>query len=168
MFEIFAPWKTSFTPADKKYPSNCCYRSHAHSFVYSLLMCLQKAVANSSWISKSTASSFEIFLNFGVEIKASQRAFSSQNWLLTDQNLCYRAFCPVKWQLVRFKRKFSSEEFLKKYTFTWSGDLKTRKNTGASTSFHVKIHFSMETTKFLMKYDLLCFQISHRTIIFNP
>ena len=37
-------------------------------------------------------------------------------------------------------------------------DLKTRKSTG--TSFQIELHFSMQTTKFLMKYNLVCFQIS--------
>ena len=41
--------------------------------------------------------------------------------------------------------------------------LKTRKSTG--TSCLIEIHFSIETTKFLMKCNLLCFQISGRLII---
>ena len=38
------------------------------------------------------------------------------------------------------------------------GDLKTRKRTG--TSCHTKIQFSSQTSKFLIKYNLLRFQIS--------
>ena len=44
------------------------------------------------------------------------------------------------------------------------GDLKTRKSTG--TSCQIKIHFSIRTTKFLMKYNLFRFQTSGRLIIF--
>ena len=37
-------------------------------------------------------------------------------------------------------------------------DLKTRKSTG--TSCQIEIHFSSQTSKFLIKYNLLRFQIS--------
>ena len=37
------------------------------------------------------------------------------------------------------------------------GDLKTRKSTG--TSCQIEIHFWIETTKFLVTYNLLCFKI---------
>jgi hypothetical protein len=43
-------------------------------------------------------------------------------------------------------------------------DLKTGKST--DTSCKIEIHFSIQTTKFLIKYNLLCFQISDRPIIF--
>ena len=33
-------------------------------------------------------------------------------------------------------------------------------------SYQIKVHFSIQTTKFLMKYDLLCFKIVGRLIIF--
>ena len=33
------------------------------------------------------------------------------------------------------------------------------------TSYQIKIHFSIKTTKFLVKYNLLCFQIFDRLII---
>ena len=33
------------------------------------------------------------------------------------------------------------------------------------TSYQIKIHFSIQTTKFLIKYNLVCFQISDRLII---
>ena len=42
--------------------------------------------------------------------------------------------------------------------------LRTRKSTG--TSCQIEIHFSIENTKFLMKYNLVCFQISCRLVIF--
>ena len=38
------------------------------------------------------------------------------------------------------------------------GDLNTRKSTG--TSCQIEIHFSSQTSKFLIKYNLLQFQIS--------
>ena len=47
---------------------------------------------------------------------------------------------------------------------TLPGDLKTRKSTG--TSCPIAIHFSSHTSKFLIKYNLLRFQISDRLIIF--
>ena len=43
------------------------------------------------------------------------------------------------------------------------GDLTVSKKPG--TSYQIKIHFSIQTTKFLMKYNLLCFQIFDRLII---
>ena len=43
-------------------------------------------------------------------------------------------------------------------------DLKTRKSTG--TSCQIEIHFSSQTSKFLIEYNLLRFQISCRLIIF--
>ena len=43
-------------------------------------------------------------------------------------------------------------------------DLKTRKSTG--TSFQIEIHFSMQGSKFLMKCNLVCFQISGRLTAF--
>jgi hypothetical protein len=43
-------------------------------------------------------------------------------------------------------------------------DLKIWKSTGSS--FKIEIHFSIETTKFLVKYNLLCFQISGRPKVF--
>ena len=39
---------------------------------------------------------------------------------------------------------------------TLSGDPKTRKSTGSSSL--IEIHFLIQTTRFLMKYDLICFQ----------
>jgi hypothetical protein len=39
-------------------------------------------------------------------------------------------------------------------------DLKTWKSTG--TSCHIEIHFSIKTTRFLIRYNLLCFLISGR------
>ncbi len=42
------------------------------------------------------------------------------------------------------------------------GDLKTRKRTG--TSSQIEIHFSIKTTKFLVKYTLLCSKIYDRFI----
>ena len=44
------------------------------------------------------------------------------------------------------------------------GDLKTRKSTGSSCQ--IEIHFSSQTSKFLIKYNLLWFQISGGLIIF--
>ena len=46
------------------------------------------------------------------------------------------------------------------------GDLKTQKSTG--TSCQIEIHFSSQTSKFLIKYYSLrlCFQSSGRLIIF--
>ena len=44
------------------------------------------------------------------------------------------------------------------------GDLKTRKSTG--TTCQIEIHFSSQTSKFLIKYNLLRFQISSGLIIF--
>ena len=44
------------------------------------------------------------------------------------------------------------------------GDLKTRKSTG--TSCKIESHFSSQTSKFLIKYNLLRFQISGGLIIF--
>ena len=41
--------------------------------------------------------------------------------------------------------------------------LKTREGTGTS---EIEIHFSIQTTKFLLKYNLFCFQISNRLILF--
>ena len=43
------------------------------------------------------------------------------------------------------------------------GDLTVSKRPG--TSDEIKIHFSIKTTKFLVKYNLLCFQIFDRLII---
>ena len=42
--------------------------------------------------------------------------------------------------------------------------METQKNTG--TSCQIEIHFSSQTTKFLIKYNLLRFQISGGPIIF--
>ena len=42
-------------------------------------------------------------------------------------------------------------------------DLKIRKNTGSSCQ--IEIHFSSQTSKFLIKYNLLRFQISGGLII---
>ena len=44
------------------------------------------------------------------------------------------------------------------------GDLKTRKRTG--TSCQIEIYFSSQTSKFLIRYNLLRFQISGGLIIF--
>ena len=44
------------------------------------------------------------------------------------------------------------------------GDLKTRKSTG--TSCQIEIHLVEQTSKFLIKYNLLRFQISGALIIF--
>ena len=44
------------------------------------------------------------------------------------------------------------------------GDLKTRKRTG--TSYQIEIHFSIQTSKFLIKCNLLRFHISCGLIIF--
>ena len=46
----------------------------------------------------------------------------------------------------------------------YPGDLKTQKSTGISCQMKIKI--STQTTKFLMIYNILCFQISYRLIIF--
>ena len=46
----------------------------------------------------------------------------------------------------------------------WPGDLKTRRSTG--TSCQIEIHFSSQTSKFLIKYNFLRFQISGGFIIF--
>ena len=43
------------------------------------------------------------------------------------------------------------------------GDLTVSKRLG--TSFQIKIYFSIQTTKFLIKYNLVCFQISSRLMI---
>ena len=43
------------------------------------------------------------------------------------------------------------------FTQTWKG---------TETTFQKKSFFSIKTTKFFMKYNLLCFQISGRLIIF--
>ena len=43
-------------------------------------------------------------------------------------------------------------------------DLKPRKST--STSCQIEFHFSIQIIKFLMKYNLLCLQISGRLINF--
>ena len=43
-----------------------------------------------------------------------------------------------------------------------SRDPKTSKSTG--TSCQIEIHFSTQTTNFVMKYKLFCFQISGRLI----
>ena len=43
------------------------------------------------------------------------------------------------------------------------GDLTVSKRPG--TSYQIKIHFLVKTTKFLVKYNLLCFQIFDRLII---
>ena len=43
-------------------------------------------------------------------------------------------------------------------------DLKTRERTGNSRQ--IEMYFSIQTTKFLMKYNLPCFQISGRLTIF--
>ena len=48
--------------------------------------------------------------------------------------------------------------------YTVLGDLKTRKRTG--TSCQIEIHFSSQTWKFLINYNLLRFQISGGLIIF--
>ena len=50
------------------------------------------------------------------------------------------------------------------HTFNNPGDLTVSKRPG--TSYQIKIHFSIQTTKFLMKYNLVCFQVSGRLIIF--
>ena len=44
------------------------------------------------------------------------------------------------------------------------GDLKARKSTGASCQ--IEIHFSSQTSKFLIRYNLLRFQISGGLVIF--
>ena len=44
------------------------------------------------------------------------------------------------------------------------GDLKTRKSTG--TSCQIEIHSSSQTSKYLIKYNLLRFQISGGLVIF--
>ena len=43
-------------------------------------------------------------------------------------------------------------------------NLKTRKSTGTSRK---KIHFSIQTTKFLMKYNLFYLKISGNLVIFS-
>ena len=48
-------------------------------------------------------------------------------------------------------------------SYKYSGDLTVSKRPG--TSCQIKIHFSIKTTKFLVKYNLLCFQIFGRLII---
>ena len=44
------------------------------------------------------------------------------------------------------------------------GDLKTQISTG--TSYQIEIHFSSQTSKFLIKYNLLRFQIFGGLLIF--
>ena len=44
------------------------------------------------------------------------------------------------------------------------GDVKTRKSTG--TSCQIEIHFSSQTSKFIIKYNLHRFQISGGLVIF--
>ena len=58
--------------------------------------------------------------------------------------------------------KITLTSFTKMYVL---GDLKTRKSTG--TSCQIEIHFSSQTSKFLIKYNLLRFQISGGLIIIS-
>ena len=63
--------------------------------------------------------------------------------------------------------RFSSISTINAYKTTqghYLGDLKTRKSTG--NSCQIEIHFSSQTSKFLMKYNLPRFQISGELIIF--
>ena len=46
----------------------------------------------------------------------------------------------------------------------WKSRKEKRKSTG--TNRQIEIHFSIQTTKFLMKYNLLCFQVFGGLIIF--
>ena len=66
--------------------------------------------------------------------------------------------------LIVFKTIFSPLFFAFHIAHLTLGDLKTRKSTG--TSCQIEIHFSSQTSKFLIKHNLLRFQISVGLIIF--